>query len=54
MRLHIHKGGYDSERVNLIAMIALLAVVASAIFYLGMSFRVPTQAAGFFGPISSL
>jgi TM2 domain-containing membrane protein YozV len=53
MRLHIGKGGIDHERINLIMLIALFFIVGSAIFYLGQSFAVPSQPAGFFGPISS-
>jgi hypothetical protein len=53
MRLHIDKGGTDHERINLILLIALFFIVGSAIFYLGQSFVVPSQPAGFFGPISS-
>jgi phage shock protein PspC (stress-responsive transcriptional regulator) len=53
MRLHIDKGGTDHERINLVALIALFFIVASAIFYLGQSFVVPSQPAGFFGPISN-
>jgi hypothetical protein len=53
MRLHIDKGGTDHERINLIALIVLFFLVASAIFYLGQSFVVPSQPAGFFGPISN-
>jgi hypothetical protein len=53
MRLHI-KGGYEPENVNLVAIVALMIVVAAAIFYLGESFTVPTQTAGFFGPAAAL
>lgn len=53
MRLHI-KGGYDPEHVNLIAIVALMLVVAAAIFYLGESFNVPTRTTGFFGPTAPL
>jgi hypothetical protein len=51
MRLHIDKRGTD-DRVNMIALIALLLLVGSAIFYLGQSFIVPSQPADFFGPVS--
>jgi hypothetical protein len=53
MRLHIDKDGTNHERINLIMLIALFLIVGSAIFYLGQSFVVPSQPAGFFGPISS-
>jgi hypothetical protein len=42
-----------AEHINLILMVALLLAVDAATFYLGTSFSVPPQTAGFIGPISS-
>jgi hypothetical protein len=51
MRLHIHKPGYDPERINLILVMALLLAVGAAIFYLGTSSSVPLHRAAF--PVSA-
>jgi hypothetical protein len=54
MKLHIHRGGHDPERMNLLLMIVMLAVMASAIFYLGESFRVPSHQIAAVAPVSPL
>ncbi|WP_213774641.1 hypothetical protein [Bradyrhizobium sp. dw_78] len=44
MRIHLHKGGIISpEHLNLMLIILLLAMMGSAIFYYGESFRMPSQ-----------
>ena len=53
MRLHIHKSELESERINLILLVALFLAVGGAIFYLGISFSVPPHTAGFVGPLST-
>jgi hypothetical protein len=53
MRLHTHKSELKPERINLILLIALFLAVGAAIFYLGTSFSVPPQTAGFVGPVST-
>ncbi len=54
MKLHIHRGGHNPERMNLLLMIVMLAVMGSAIFYLGESFRVPSHRIATMVPISPL
>ncbi|MDB5609794.1 MAG: hypothetical protein JWP25_6694 [Bradyrhizobium sp.] len=54
MKLHIYGGGHHPERMNLFLMIAMLAVMASAIFYLGESFRVPPHQVAAVAPVSPL
>jgi hypothetical protein len=51
MKLHIYGGGHHPERMNLFLMIA---VMASAIFYLGESFRVPPHQVAAVAPVSPL
>jgi hypothetical protein len=53
MRLHIHKSELEPEQINLILMVALLLALGAAIIYLGTSFSVPSQTAGFGGPAST-
>jgi hypothetical protein len=42
---HRLKGRFDSETLNLIAVIAFMAVFAAGLFYAGDSFRVPQRTA---------
>ena len=53
MRLHIHKSELEPELINLILLVVLFLAVGAAIFYLGPSFSVPPQTAGFIGPVST-
>lgn len=54
MRIRIYKGGYDPERMNLLLMIVMLAVMGSAIFYLGETLSVPTHRIAIVAPVSPL
>jgi hypothetical protein len=54
MRIRIYKGGYDPERMNLLLMIIMLAVMGSAIFYLGETLSVPPHRIAAVAPVSPL
>ena len=56
MRLQF-MGGYGqrhSELLAILSLVAIMFVVASAVFYLGVSFHVPAQPRIFAGPISPI
>jgi hypothetical protein len=54
MRPRIYKGGHDPERMNMLFMIVMLALLGSAIFYLGEALSVPPHRLAAVAPISPL